>query len=170
MIRKLPLTVERQIDAAQGWLGLNDPLSAKQELDQIPTALHSHPRVLLVRSEFFASTKRWEESAACANAVVEITPSLWDAWIKRSYALHELKRTREAFDLLLPAARIFPDLWLIPYNLACYSAQLNRLEEAEIWFARAMKIDASQVKHAAQDDPDLLPLKKRGAGPASSEI
>jgi tetratricopeptide (TPR) repeat protein len=166
MMPPLPLAVERQLDAAQGWLGLGDPLSAREELDQIPTELKNHPRVLLGYSEYFAATKRWEECSAYANAVVQMAPSDVEGWIKRSYALHELKRTRAAFDLLLPAAEKFPDVWLVPYNLACYCAQLGRLEEAEKWFLRAMAIDAENVKHAAQDDPDLIPLKESGRGQA----
>ena len=42
-------------------------------------------------------------------------------WIHRSYVLHEQKRTREAWDLLLPAAKKFPEDFTIPYNLACYA-------------------------------------------------
>ena len=170
MILNLPIEVERSMDAAQGWLGLGDPLSARQELEQIPASLNSHPRVLLVHSELFAATKRWEESSAYAHAALQTAPDLWDGWIKRSYALHEIKRTREAFDLLLPAAKKFPDLWLVPYNLACYSAQLNLLEDAETWFDRALKIDAKNVKHAAHDDPDLIPLKKRATSSNFGEI
>jgi len=55
---------------------------------------------------------------------------VWEIFTKRSdrglklkqLALHELKRTQEAFDLLLPAADKFPAPWTIPYNLACYCA------------------------------------------------
>jgi hypothetical protein len=49
-------------------------------------------------------------------------------------------------------------VWTIPYNLACYSAQLQHLEEAEKWLKKAMAIDEKTVKRAAIDDPDLLPL------------
>ncbi len=73
-------------------------------------------------------------------------------------ALHELKRPGAAFDHLLPAAKQFPKVWLIPYNLACYCAQTGRLEECEEWFKKAMAIDEQTVKQAALDDPDLKPL------------
>jgi hypothetical protein len=69
-----------------------------------------------------------------------------------------MKRTQEAFDKLLPVAQRFPRVWAIPYNLACYCAQLGRLDECEQWFKQAMLIDQRTVQRAALDDPDLKPL------------
>jgi hypothetical protein len=72
--------------------------------------------------------------------------------------LHELKRTQEAFDQLLLVADRFSQVWTIPYNLACYCAQLGRLDQCEEWFRKAMAIDEHTVKRQAIDDPDLKPL------------
>jgi hypothetical protein len=69
-----------------------------------------------------------------------------------------LKRTQEAFDQLSPVAETFPQVWTIPYNLACYCAQLARLDECQQWVKKAMAIDEHTVKRAAIDDPDLKPL------------
>jgi hypothetical protein len=52
----------------------------------------------------------------------------------------------------------FPKNYTIPYNLACYSAQLNQLEDAQDWFKNAMKIDERIVKRIGIDDSDLKPL------------
>ena len=85
-------------------------------------------------------------------------PDRSDGWIHRSYALHALKQTQGAHDSLLPVADRFPQVWTIPYNLACYCAQLGRLDECEEWFKKAMTIDKQTVRQAAVDDPDLKPL------------
>jgi hypothetical protein len=53
---------------------------------------------------------------------------------------------------------LFAKVWLIPYNLACYCAQLGHLDECQVWFKKAMAIDEHTVKRAAIDDPDLKPL------------
>ena len=86
-------------------------------------------------------------------------PKLDFLWINRSYALHELKRTQDAFDALLPAVRKFPKRWLIRYNLACYCAQLGEFEEAMRWLQKAIQLaDKREIKSMALDDSDLQPL------------
>src|SRR5512139_4101174 len=75
------------------------------------------------------------------GAVVELAPERPDGWIQRSYALHELKSTQEAFENLLPVADRFPGVWTIPYNLSCYCGQLGRLDECQGWFKKAMAVD-----------------------------
>jgi tetratricopeptide (TPR) repeat protein len=72
--------------------------------------------------------------------------------------LHELKRTQEALDNLLPVADRFPGVWNIPYNLACYCAQLGRFDEAQDWFKTAMAVDEESVEKSVVYDPDLQPL------------
>ena len=93
-----------------------------------------------------------------ASAIVKLDPARPEWWIHRSYSLHELKRTQEAYGLLLPAVDKFPEIWLIPYNLACYTAQLGQMKECEQWLKIAMKLDENAVKRVAIGDPDLQPL------------
>jgi tetratricopeptide (TPR) repeat protein len=149
---------QRYLDAAEGWLGLGDHLSANEELEQITPEFMAHPKVLALRMEIYWKAKNWEAVIQIASALATLKPKNAHAWIGRSFALHELKRTQEAFDLLLPAKDKFPKNWVIPYNLACYCSQLNRLEEAQVWLKKAMVIDEKAVKKMAIDDPDLKPL------------
>ncbi len=80
----------------------------------------------------------------------------------RSYGLHELKQTREAFDALLPAAGFFPKLWVIPYNLSCYCAQTGRLREALEWLETAIVLGGEHdIRTQALEDADLKPLWKQ---------
>src|SRR5262245_58936595 len=131
--------------AAQGWLELGDFLEADKELDKITPELRAHPDVLLVRCEIHSKRAEWENVLTIAETLVQNVPRKARGWIHRSFALHEMKRTQEAFDKLLPAADRFLKVWTIPYNLACYCAQLGRLDECEQWFRRAMLIDHRTV-------------------------
>lgn len=61
----------------------------------------------------------WDYVVTVAETLVKLIPKNPLAWFHRSFALHEMKHTQEAFDLLQPAAAMFPDQWLISCNLAC---------------------------------------------------
>lgn len=70
-----------------------------------------------------------------------------------------------AWDALLPAAEKFPDVHVIPFNLACYACQMGRLPEARDWLKRALEIagkarNQKRVRLRALDEPDLEPLWK----------
>jgi predicted Zn-dependent protease len=157
-MKKLALQDQRFIEAAEGWLGLGDHLAANEELEQISPESKGDQKVLEVRLQIYWAAKKWEACVEIAGTLVRLKPDNEYGWIGRSFALHELKRTEEAYDLLLPAKETFPKNWTIPYNLACYCAQLNRLDEAQVWFRNAMTINEQIVKREAIEDPDLKPL------------
>lgn len=114
--------------------------------------------MLELRWQIFAHARNWEACLDIASALVTLIPIQSEGWIQRSFSLHELKRTQEAFDKLRPAAKEFPKVWRIPYNLACYCAQLGRMEDAADWFKKAMLIEERKVQEAGINDPDLNPL------------
>jgi len=157
-MKKLPPHDERFLDAAEGWLGLGDHLSANEELGQTTPELRAHPDVMPVRLQIYWRAEKWDTCVEIAGALVSLSPSIPDGWIGGSFALHELKRTQEAYELLMPAKDKFPTEHVIPCNLACYSAQLNQLKDAGKWFKQAMMIDEHNVKRTAVTDPDLEPL------------
>ena len=104
--------------AAQGWLELGNHLEANEELERIAPELRAHPDVLEVRWHIYAQAKKWDVCVDLAGAIIKLDRDRAEPWIHRSFALHELKRTQEAFDQLLPVADRFPQVWTIPYNLA----------------------------------------------------
>jgi tetratricopeptide (TPR) repeat protein len=157
-MQSLPLPDSHHLTAATGWLELGNHLEANEELEKIAPQLRIHPDVLEIRWQIYAKEKKWEACVDIATTVIKLAPNNSTGWIHRSFALHELFRTQEAFEKLFPAAEQFPNVWMIPYNLACYCSQLNRLEEAQIWFKKAMAIDEQIVKRTAIGDPDLQPL------------
>lgn len=110
--------------AAEGWLELGCHLDANEELENIAAAHRAHPDVLELRWQIYAHAKDWTACLEIASAITRMSPERAVGWIHRSYTLHELHRTQEAFDFLQPAAQNFPKVWTIPYNLACYCARL----------------------------------------------
>ena len=145
--------------AAQGWIELGNQVEASEELKKIMPELRAHPDVFEVRWHIHAQLKNWDDCLGLAEMVIRLAPERADGWIHRSFALHEMKRTQEALDQLAPLAAQFPKIWTIPYNLACYSAQLGQMEGCKKWFQAALAIDEETVKLAAKEDPDLKPLR-----------
>lgn len=158
----LPHPNDIHIRAAMGWLELGNLVEAHSELDQIEQEFRTHQDVMQLRYCIFQEARQWDACAAHAALFIEAHPEQADGWITRSFALHELKRTREAHDLLLPAAKRFSKVWTVFYNLACYCVQLGRLDDGQRWLERARRISKKQVDKIAATDPDLLPLRESG--------
>jgi|TARA_B100001971_G_scaffold209892_2_gene234294 tetratricopeptide (TPR) repeat protein len=146
--------------AAEGWLELGNATEAREELDQISTNRLEHPDVLKMSWALFAKEHNWNACVKAAELLVQQAPEHLDGWIHRSFALHELNRTEEAYDQLSPVQNVFSGEWIIHYNLACYLAQLGRINDAARELHAALKIDPRTVKNAAARDPDLEPLRK----------
>lgn len=145
--------------AAEGWLELGNHREAELELNLISASEQERVEVMALRWSIEAQSKSWEKCTCVAARMIEIAPDHVFGWIHRSYALHELKRTKEARDLLFPAAELFPKNETIPYNLACYECQLGNKDEARQWLKRATRLsDPAELKHQALADPDLEPL------------
>ena len=145
--------------AASGWIDLGDHAEANAELEQVHPSLQGHPEVLKVRWGIFAASRKWSEAVDLARRLRHLAPNDSFGSIHTAFALHEMKRTQEAFDVLFPAVERFPKCETIPYNLACYTAQLGNLDEARTWLRKAIEVGhPKQVKSMALDDPDLQPL------------
>lgn len=147
------------VNAAWGWLELDNIAEALMELDRVTAPAQLHPDVLTLRWELLARKKQWADALETGRTLVQIAPDRADSWIKQSYALHELKRTREAWDALISVSEHFPGVSTIPYNLACYGCQLNQAETALRWLKTAMKIGGREsIRKMALGDADLKPL------------
>jgi tetratricopeptide (TPR) repeat protein len=147
------------VNAAWGWLELDNIAEAFLELDRISPPAQLHPDVLTLRWELLARKKQWPDALETARALVQIAPDRADSWIKQSYALHELKRTQEAWDALFSVHEHFPKISTIPYNLACYACQMSQSEAALTWLKAAMKIGGREsIRKMALQDTDLQPL------------
>ncbi len=147
------------LNAAQGWLELGNAAEASAELELIAPAWQTHPEVLEMRWQIFAHTQQWQRCVTVADELMAAAPRRVLGWIHRSYALHELKRTREALEALLPALVKFPKDWLVQYNLACYCCRLKELDQARHFLEQACDLgDAKEIKAMALKDADLKEL------------
>jgi predicted Zn-dependent protease len=157
--RELQGADQRHLEAAQGWLGLGSYEDADDERDRITPTMRAHPDVLRVRYEVYDEAEKWEMAAEISQVICQLIPDDSFGWIHCAYALHELKRTREAPNVLLPVLNTFPDDETMFYNAACYYSQLGDRKNA--WACLERPIDlvgSTEIKLRALDDSDLEPL------------
>ena len=149
------------IEASSGWLMLNNAAEAMAELGGVSAGARERPEVLLAWWDIHAHCRQWEQAVQTADQLIAQVRDRPDGYIKRAFALHELKRTQDAWDTLHPMSERFGENWLIPYNLACYASQLGRPGEAVNWFRRALRAgDARELRSMALSDPDLEPIRE----------
>jgi tetratricopeptide (TPR) repeat protein len=158
MKRGLQPPDSHHLSAAQGWLGLGNHTEANAELEKIALTLRAHPSVLATRLEIYARAAKWDVAAEIAAALVKVQPKEPMAWITLAYATRRKLGggIPQAKEVLTPAQKRFPKVWLIPYNLACYECQLGNREEAWAWLKKAFDLgDPKQLKLMALEDGDL---------------
>ena len=144
------------LEAAVGWIELGNHEEADEELDKIEATLRVHPNVLEVRWIIHAKVQHWELCKYIGSTLVKLAPERTTGWIHRSFALHELELTQEAYDALKPALDTFKDEQLIWYNMACYACVLGNKTEARELLDKAIELGGNAVKVQALNDPDLL--------------
>ena len=149
------------LSAAIGWYELGNVTEARAELERIAPTLRHHPDVLEVRWLLAAQEKNWEAGLVVAEKLLQVAPQRSSGWLHRAYALRRARGggLPAALDALLPAFEKFPTEPIIPYNLACYTCQMDRRDEAREWLRRAVKIAGKErIKLMALNDEDLEPL------------
>jgi tetratricopeptide (TPR) repeat protein len=130
--------------AAQGWLELGLLNEAFDELDNIEPQHRAHPNVLKVRWNVYHVARKWMQAAEVARELTQVIPDEFDGWWMLSFALHELKRTQEAYDNLAKVSERFKDEHIFHYNTACYLTQLGRLNEARTALEHALVLNPEQ--------------------------
>lgn len=151
------------LNAAIGWLTLGNTAEARADFERLAPKHRALPEALAVEWQLLAVERRWTDAAKVADDWVEAAPGRPEAWIQRSFALHEGRLTQAAWEKLLPAATLFPQINTIAYNLACYACQLGNLDAARRWLRRSMlsikdKSERRIWNSAAQQDSDLEAL------------
>ena len=159
-LRDIDFENKRRLDASVGWIGLGNLTEAEVEIEHVATEFRLHADVLEVRWEIDGRQERWKSALRTAEILVETYPERCSGWLHRSYCLHELDRTLEAWNKLVSVVDRFPKEATSPYNLACYSCQLGNLKEAQNWLEKAASIRGRRaIKSMAVEDQDLAALR-----------
>jgi hypothetical protein len=162
-----------QVRAAVGWLELSNSDEALAELDQLSSEGQAHPDVLEIRWLVLSQRKNWDEAVVVGAKLIIAAPERVSSWLHHSYALRRATDggLLAAYESLSSVVEKFPEESTIPYNLACYTCQMDHDEEETLaWLQRAMESgERKAVLAMALKDPDLEPLRAEIARLAKSD-
>jgi tetratricopeptide (TPR) repeat protein len=158
-MKPLPHPDNQHLEAAEGWLELGNYLEANEELEKITPQLRAHPYVLEMRYKIYDAAGRWEMALEVARGLMRILPDNQWGYFYTAYALHELKRTQEAYDVVKAVIHKFPDHQMMHFNLACYACRLGKRKEALSLLEKAIDmVGGIDIRQQALDDADLEEL------------
>ncbi len=151
---------------------LGDAASALDELNRLSGPSRENPEVLQLEWGIHAERGDWNAAAATARRVAELAPDCAFGWVHQAYAYRRMPDggLTQAWAALHPALERFPKTPIVAYNLACYAAQMGRLDEAWELFQRALAVapKPTEILCLALADEDLKPLWPRIRADAKS--
>ena len=155
---KLSLQTLRALQYAEGYLALGMKRDAAEALGAIVPGEEDVLPALAMRAAVFHELADWSRAAEAATRLCERSPDDAGHWIQCAYAVRRARNLEAAKGILLAAMERHPEESIIRFNLACYEAQLGRLEEARAFLAQACRLNPGCAE-LAKTDPDLEPLR-----------
>lgn len=156
-VQTLPEDCAYELQRCEGFLDLKMTRPARAAWEKV-AALHSaHPDVESLQMRLLVEEKDWASARDLALRWRERNPDDAGAWIQLAYATRRSNGLAAAEKILLAARAKFPREPIIPYNLACYACQSQRLDEARSLLNEASTLDPQCIQLASGDD-DLEPL------------
>ena len=151
--------MEKQLQAAVGYLELGMLVEANAEIENLSPELKTSSTALGVRLEIYRAAEKWSLMEVVARELWKRHQGEPVYWNDLAWAVRRADSIKAAHSILLDAADRFPGDAMTHFNLGCYACQLGDIEEAKEGVRRAIELDA-KFKMLALDDPDLEPLWK----------
>ncbi len=149
--------LKRLRQEVEGYLELEMPEMAEEELSAAPPQLAGHPMLIDAWLALLMHLRRWPQAVEMGLNGCAAAPGQPSFFIHTAFCLHELGQTEEAHLLLLSGPAALRREPLFHYNLGCYLSVLGRTGEATGHLTEAFELDAS-LRAFAKKDRDLEAL------------
>ena len=157
MSRHLGFPDQHHLDAAVGWLMLDNPEEARKEVERVSLLGRLMPETMVLRWQIFARLKRWQQALHVAEVCTRISPGQAAGWLCLAYTHYRLDQPRKAWETLLSRVSLFPKMRGLPYLLACFAAKAGLRDEAGVWLARSAAMGGpSEIRDGALEAGDLV--------------
>lgn len=142
---------------AQGYFELGLYEDSLEAIEELPPAQRTSIPIIQLQASIYMKLEAWHLLGAMGSALVRFKPEEAQHWMWFAYATRRSDSIESAEKILRDALNHHPDDGTVHYNLACYTAQIGRLDEARQFLTEAIRLDPDYQKMAL-DDPDLEPL------------
>jgi len=150
---------KKQLGYAQGYFELGMLKQAAESLSQIAKAERAASPVLVVSLAVHTERGDWAKAAGIGAILCEREPGEAWHWIQWAYAVRRSESLAAAKEILMRGVALHPREAIFHFNLACYEAQLGRLDDARVLLETACALDESYIE-LGKTDEDLAPLRK----------
>jgi predicted Zn-dependent protease len=152
------MTFEQKFRIAEGYAELGMLDDALTQLDELDPEYRDRLEILRMRVDVVVQKRDWPSGLQLSLRICAVHPSESCGYIRAAFCLHELGRTSEAKQTLLAGPAALLDEPIYYYNLACYEAVLDNLEQAKVYLRASIRLDKS-FRELAKGDPDLQRIK-----------
>ena len=151
------LKFKKTLSYANGYRELGMFKEALEEITTLSERLASRLETLQLKLAIFFESKDWAAAECVAKELTIREPADPGNLINLAFAVRRTQSIAEAKAILADAAKRFPNVAIIHYNLACYDCQHNELESAKEKLVQAISIDPKYLDMAKSDE-DLFTL------------
>jgi tetratricopeptide (TPR) repeat protein len=154
---KEELNFKKTLSYANGYRELGMFQEALAELSTLPESASARLEALQMKMAIFFDAKDWLAAECVAKELALREPADPGNLVNLAFAIRRSRSIAEAKAILTEAAKRFPNVAIIHYNLACYDCQENELESAKEKLVQAISIDPNYLD-TAKSDSDLACL------------
>lgn len=137
-------------------LGMHD--WAFKEIQNLPEELKTAIPALQMQLAISMDAKRWNKALPFAKKLHDVNPEASENHVNLAFVMRRARSMKSAREVLEKAARKFPGVAIIHYNLACYACLNRNIEEAKSFLNLAFELDNTYLKISLEDE-DLSELR-----------
>lgn len=148
---------DRLLEAARGYLTLEMPRQALEELDRIDDPETCSLAVDQLRGEALRQADRYAEALQAYQRALAEDPDDVSVLLGMAWCYKRIGRLPKAIEMTERAHQASPQEPIILYNLACYFALAENKPQALSWLGRALRMEPSLRKLISEEsDFDAL--------------
>ncbi|MCH6257609.1 hypothetical protein MLD52_13695 [Puniceicoccaceae bacterium K14] len=152
------LTLKKALSYSNGYreLGMHD--WAFKEIEALPDDLKVAVPALQMQLAISMDAKKWNKALPFAKKLHDVDPEASENHVNLAFVMRRARSMQSARKVLETAAKKFPGVAIIHYNLACYACLNKNTEEAKSFLNLAFELDEAYLKISLEDE-DLEQLR-----------